>query len=136
MRAKAAFVKRDGLKTGVRLLEDVALVGRICGAIPGLTNRLLGSPRIGKPIKKAMGIHPDRRVPAFPLESFAARAARKGLTKKPGEKQSRKVAYFAFFLKWQRQLLPFCSNPILMCGSQPSSAAECRLTWKVIPGWP
>ena len=95
MRAKAAFVKRDGLQTRVRLLEDVALVGKICGAVPGLTNRLLGSGLAGKHIKRGLGIHLDRELPAFPHESFAAWAGWKGLHKKPKDQQSRKVAYFA-----------------------------------------
>ena len=95
MQAKAAFVEQDGLKAGVRLLEDVALVGKICGAIPGLTNRLLGSLLTGKPIKRGMGIHKDRNLPEFPDESFTAWARRQGLHQKPSGEGLRKVAYFS-----------------------------------------
>jgi glycerol-3-phosphate dehydrogenase subunit C len=95
MQAKAAFVEQDGLKSSVRLLEDVALVGKICGALPGLTNRLLDNPLSGKPIKRGLGIHPDRKLPAFPGESFTAWAKKQGLHKKDQDPKSRKVAYFA-----------------------------------------
>jgi len=95
MRAKAAFVEQDGLKANVRLLEDVALVGKICGAMPGLTNWVLANRLIGKPIKQGMGIHPDRKMPTFPGKRFAAWAGKQGLHKKPKEKRSRNVAYFS-----------------------------------------
>ena len=95
MQAKAAFVEQDGLKASVRLLEDVALVGKICGALPGLTNRLLDNPLSGKPIKRGLGIHPDRKLPAFPGESFTAWVKKQGLHKKDQDPKSRKVAYFA-----------------------------------------
>ena len=38
--AKDAFIARDGLKPEIRVLEDVARVGKICGAFPRLTNLL------------------------------------------------------------------------------------------------
>jgi len=95
MQAKAAFVEQDGLKAGVRLLEDVALVGKICGVVPGLTNWLLGNPLTANPIKRGMGIHLDRKMPAFPGKSFTAWAGKQGLHKKPKGKKSRKVAYFS-----------------------------------------
>ena len=36
--AKTRFVDRDGLKFGVRTLEDVERVAKLCGAIPRLSN--------------------------------------------------------------------------------------------------
>jgi len=42
-----------------------------------------------------LGIHPDRKMPAFPGESFAAWAEKRGLHKKPGDQKLRKVVYFA-----------------------------------------
>ena len=95
MRAKAAFVSQDGLGTGIRLLEDVALVGSICGTMPNLANRLLGNPVAGKVIKKGLGIHPERNLPAFPGENFPSWVRKKGLHKKPASRSKPRVAYFA-----------------------------------------
>ena len=94
MQAKAAFVAQDGLKASVRLLEDVALVGKICGAVPGLTNWLLKNPFTHTPIKKAMGIHPHRKMPKFPDQNFAEWAKTQGLHEKPAGSKAGKVAYF------------------------------------------
>ncbi|MBW2611202.1 MAG: FeS-binding protein [Deltaproteobacteria bacterium] len=94
MRAKAEFVDQDGLKKGVRLLEDVALVGKICGTFPGMANALLGSAFTGKTIKRALGIHPERKLPKFPRQSFQAWAENRGLDKRPRTREPRKVAYF------------------------------------------
>ncbi len=55
MRAKHAFVGRDGLKPTIRLLEDVERVARLCGAYPRLTNTLFQSGRTGGSPEKAGG---------------------------------------------------------------------------------
>lgn len=90
--AKDAFVARDGLPLGVRLIEDVQLVGKLCGMLPQLTNRVMASP-VGGVVKRALGIHPERALPQFPSESFDAWAKARGLDALPtGE--GRKVAYF------------------------------------------
>jgi glycerol-3-phosphate dehydrogenase subunit C len=95
IRAKTQFIERDGLKFGVRTVEDVERIGRICGALPGLSNRVLGSDLAGGMIKEALGIHRERRLPQFPAENFAAWARREGLHVKPNPGSGRKVAYFA-----------------------------------------
>ena len=79
IRAKTQFIERDGLKFGVRTVEDVERIGKLCGALPGLSNRLLRSDLAGGMIKEALGIHRDRKLPEFPAESFPAWARRKGL---------------------------------------------------------
>jgi glycerol-3-phosphate dehydrogenase subunit C len=95
IRAKSQFTERDGLKFGVRAVEDVERIGKICGALPGLANRLLRSDLAGGMIKEALGIHRDRKMPEFPEESFTAWASKKGLHVKLNASVGRKVAYFA-----------------------------------------
>ena len=95
IRAKTLFIERDGLKFGVRTVEDVERIGKLCGVMPGLINRLLRSEVAGGVIKEAVGIHRDRKLPEFPAESFPAWARKKGLHVKPNTTAGRKVAYFA-----------------------------------------
>jgi len=94
MRAKHAFVRRDGLKPTIRLLEDVERVARLCGAYPRLTNAFFQSARTGGFLKKLAGIHEERKVPVFPKEDFPTWAKRRGLHI-PRETKGRKVAFFA-----------------------------------------
>ncbi|MCG6533812.1 MAG: FeS-binding protein [Syntrophales bacterium LBB04] len=94
MRAKHAFVSRDGLKPTIRLLEDVERVARLCGAYPRLANTLFRSGRTGGLLKKLAGIHEDRKAPEFPKEDFPTWAKRRGLHI-PQEEKGRKVAFFA-----------------------------------------
>ncbi|NLI83044.1 MAG: FeS-binding protein [Deltaproteobacteria bacterium] len=94
MKAKEAFVARDGLKPGIRLLEDVERLARVCGAYPRLTNMLLDKGATGRILKRLAGIHPDRRVPVFPRAGFPAWAVEQGLHVK-GRGGGSKVAYFA-----------------------------------------
>jgi glycerol-3-phosphate dehydrogenase subunit C len=93
--AKTLFIERDGLKFGVRTVEDVERIGKLCGVMPGLINRLLRSEAAGGVIKEALGIHRDRKLPEFPAESFPAWARKKGLHVKVDATAGRKVAYFA-----------------------------------------
>lgn len=95
LRAKAAFVRRDGLPRSVRLIEDVALLGNICGAWPKLTNTLFRNRRTGGLAKRSLGIHPERNLPAFPRGSFFHWARKRGLQKKPAENAAEKTVYFA-----------------------------------------
>jgi glycerol-3-phosphate dehydrogenase subunit C len=94
IRAKTQFIERDGLKFGVRTVEDVERIGRICGALPALSNRVLGSDLAGGMVREAFGIHRDRKLPEFPEENFAAWVRKKGLHIKPNQVAGRKVAYF------------------------------------------
>ncbi len=94
MEAKTGYIQRDGLPPTVRIMEDVARVGRICGAYPRLTNRLFGEGVAGRTVKRMAGIHPERRIPRFPPEPFDAWAQRRKRDAAP-EGATRKVAYFA-----------------------------------------
>jgi glycerol-3-phosphate dehydrogenase subunit C len=93
--AKTSFIDRDGLKFGVRTLEDVERMAQLCGAAPRLANRILRDKVTSGVIKKAAGIHPDRRIPAFPMENFPQWAQKHGLTKQQEKSLNPKVAYFA-----------------------------------------
>jgi glycerol-3-phosphate dehydrogenase subunit C len=93
--AKTQFIERDGLKFGVRTIEDVERVERLCGAFPRLTNALFQADSMGALLKAAMGIHKSRKMPPFPAETFPDWARKNGLTKRGGKNPGRKLAYFA-----------------------------------------
>lgn len=95
--AKTRFVDRDGLKFGIRTLEDVERLTKICGAIPWLSNRLFRGKWSGKLIRKATGIHEERQIPGFPRESFPrwAKAQHLNVMRANPMNVHRKVAYFA-----------------------------------------
>jgi glycerol-3-phosphate dehydrogenase subunit C len=91
--AKDAFVARDGLGYGVRLLEDVPKLAALCGVLPALTNRVLGFEPLARLAKRTIGVHPDRLVPPVPARPFDDWAARHGLDRRCDEAEHR-VAYF------------------------------------------
>ncbi len=91
--AKDAFITRDGLKPSVRLLEDVQKVGRLCGAYPKLANLIYDIQPIANLVRRVAGIHPQRKLPRFPAESFDLWAKERGLDVKR-ETVGPKVAYF------------------------------------------
>ncbi len=93
--AKTSFIDRDGLKFGVRALEDVERLAKICGTFPRLFNMLSGGQTTGRIFKKVAGIHRDRMIPEFPAESFPQWAQKHGLKNRSKNKTIRKVAYFA-----------------------------------------
>jgi len=95
MTAKAAYAERDGLPFSVRALQDVGRIGKLCGAFPRLSNMMVGNPLSSSLIKQALGIHPDRTMPAVPRDNFdnwvLKRSARVGLNT---DHQARKAVYF------------------------------------------
>lgn len=93
--AKTRFIDRDGLKFGVRTLEDVERVAKLCGVFPQLTNKLLRGKATGDLAKKAAGIHPARQIPSFPEESFPQWAKKRHLNVPSSRQQNKKIAYFA-----------------------------------------
>ncbi len=97
--ARDGFIGRDGIKPSIRILEDVQRVGQICGAFPRLANLLSEIKPVADLAKKLAGIHPDRKLPKFPMESFDAWAKSRNLHRKPETSGSNiakpKVAYFA-----------------------------------------
>jgi glycerol-3-phosphate dehydrogenase subunit C len=95
IKAKTQFIERDGLKFGVRTLEDVERVGKLCGMFPQLTNFLFKHKLSGELFKSATGIHPERRIPEFPQENFPQWAKKHRLNTQPKKHPNRKIAYFA-----------------------------------------
>ena len=93
--AKTQFIDRDGLKFGIRTLEDVERVARFCGAIPRLTNNFFRSKLGGNLLKKAAGIHRERHLPIFPEKNFPQWAKKHSLNIRSKNQKIRKVAYFA-----------------------------------------
>ena len=91
--AKDGFIERDGLPKAIRILEDVRLQSKLVGMAPRLTNALLRDGPVARGIKRVIGIHPERKLPRFPLQSFDVWAKKRGLHEKPiGDRP--KVAYF------------------------------------------
>jgi glycerol-3-phosphate dehydrogenase subunit C len=95
IRAKTAFVAREGLAWGVRALVNVERAAKLCGALPRLSNYMLRHPTTGRVVKRALGIHPERRMPEVPGRSFQEWAKVEGLDQEPKAPFSRKVAYFS-----------------------------------------
>jgi glycerol-3-phosphate dehydrogenase subunit C len=94
MKAKHAFIRRDGLNPTIRILEDVERLARVCGAYPRLTNILFEKELASGFLKRLAGIHGERKIPTFPERDFPTWAKRRKLHVKQGKKR-RKVAYFA-----------------------------------------
>ncbi len=95
IRAKTQFIKRDGLKFGMRTLEDVERVAKLCGAYSSMANRLFQSKLSGRFFKAVTGIHRERRVPLFPTENFPQWAKKQSLNTQSKKQQNRRIAYFA-----------------------------------------
>jgi glycerol-3-phosphate dehydrogenase subunit C len=93
--SKTLFIDRDGLDPYIRTLEDVERVGKLCGAVPRLSNFILQSKFTGDLIKKSAGIHSKRKLPVFPKENFPSWARGQKLDRKYPSGNQRKVAYFA-----------------------------------------
>ncbi len=93
IRGKTERVRQYGMPRRIRWLADVQTFGQMGRIAPRLFNRLLAFAPVCGMVRKAMGIHPDRRLPALPAESFFDWARRAGLDRKPD--QGPKVAYFA-----------------------------------------
>ena len=93
--AKSAFAERDGLPFALRLLQDVARLGRIGGLAPRLANHVLQCAPAAAIVKRLAAVHSSRRLPAVPPEDFTAWVRRRGLDRRPAGRHTKKVAYFA-----------------------------------------
>jgi glycerol-3-phosphate dehydrogenase subunit C len=92
--AKTQFIDRDGLKFGVRTIEDVERIGKICGTFPRLFNALLRNRSTGFVMKNAAGMHAERKFPELPPTNFTRWAQKRCLNIKRNPAKKRKVAYF------------------------------------------
>jgi glycerol-3-phosphate dehydrogenase subunit C len=93
IRSKAAWVRANGMPLALRLLADVQRLGRLGALAPGILNWFLSFAPVRRSAQKIAGIHPQRRLPGLPGESFFKWARRHGLDQAPG--QGPKIAYFA-----------------------------------------
>ena len=92
---KTRFIERDGLRFGVRTLEDVERIGRLGSAFPRLANTLFRTKPSGRILKAAAGIHPSRKIPRFTSETFPDWAEKNNLTIRGNKTSTPKIAYFA-----------------------------------------
>ncbi|MDQ7783551.1 MAG: heterodisulfide reductase-related iron-sulfur binding cluster [Desulfomonilaceae bacterium] len=95
MEAKTEFVARNGLPLKIKAIERVELVGRVAGAVPGISNFFLRNPVTKGLLQSALGIHKDRSFPPFPKESFSDRMKDGTKPVRRPANAVRKVAYFA-----------------------------------------
>ncbi len=95
MQAKTEYIEQEGLKFGVRTLEDVERIGKLCGRYPRTANKLFRSRLSAGLLKRAMRIHENRKFPEFPEESFSTWARKHKLNFKSNGKKRRKIAYFS-----------------------------------------
>ncbi len=95
LRAKMAFVERDGLPRRVRVVEDVARIHRLCNAFPAVSNMVLNHRITLGWTRRLLGIHPERQLPSFPKSDFFQWAKSRGVCRRPASGQRRKVLYFA-----------------------------------------
>ncbi|GAB6060847.1 heterodisulfide reductase-related iron-sulfur binding cluster [Desulfonatronum parangueonense] len=100
MAAKAAYAKRDGLPFGVRMIQDVGRIGKLCGSFPRLSGLATSNPVTSGLVKRALGIHPDRSMPAVPRENFDIWVRRRSASSRSGRSSSsedsatRRAVYF------------------------------------------
>jgi glycerol-3-phosphate dehydrogenase subunit C len=92
--AKTRIKDRDGVGWRIRLIEDVERIGKVCGQFPKLSNALFQGKEPAGHVKEWLGIHPERKFPVFPGESFSIWVKNQKLDIPPVAPAKRKVAYF------------------------------------------
>jgi len=97
LKAKAARTEEKKPPLSARLLSDARQAGRWGTAFSAMINPLNRLYPVSALAKKALDIHPQRSLPAFPEESFFAWAQKRGLTApvQHAEKDVPRIAYFA-----------------------------------------
>ncbi len=93
IQAKTERARARGMPLSIKLLADVQRFGQIGARAPKILKRALSSPPLCGMAGKAAGVHPERRLPRLPDESFFAWARRRGLDRPPD--RTPRVAYFA-----------------------------------------
>lgn len=96
VRAKTGFVSRDGIisRLGNFIRSDVRGVGRAGAMFPAAYNAAIRFGPMRRLAGKLADIHPRRRIPRFPGETFFSWSAKQGFHRLP-KGSGRKVAYFA-----------------------------------------
>lgn len=95
LNAKTETTHHYGLEFGTRVLEKVERIGELGGKFPYLSNTLLKNNTARSWLTRAIGIHPDRRIPLFPREGFPAWLRNRSEGSHPNRANKSKVAYFA-----------------------------------------
>ena len=92
---KTEYADQHGLNLKVRMIQNVERIGKLGGTFPGLTNALLQHDATRSVVQGFLGIHPDRRFPRFPRQSFDKQWKEKKAASATEGTASRKLAYFA-----------------------------------------
>ncbi len=153
LKAKASRAQDKKIPLSARLLSDAQQAGRWGTAFSAVVNPLNRLKPVTAMAKKALNIHPERSLPAFPEESFFVWAKKKRMTvpvKLSGQKTSR-VAYFAgcsagylfpgvakaaVGLLEQHGIQVFvpsqhcCGMPLIMEGNQPEATKRIQANLK------
>jgi glycerol-3-phosphate dehydrogenase subunit C len=95
MEAKTEYMNRYGVNFKIRAIENVERIGKFGGAIPEVTNFLFQNDIVRGLMEKTVGIHRDRIIPRFPMESFPEWIKKRNKNIRTGTKEKKKVAYFA-----------------------------------------
>jgi glycerol-3-phosphate dehydrogenase subunit C len=95
LNAKNEYTRHFGLEFGARVLEKVERIGELGGKHPHLSNYLLKNRTARFWLTRAIGIHPDRRIPLFPMEGFPAWLRNRSEGGHANRANKGKVAYFA-----------------------------------------
>ncbi|MCF8074809.1 MAG: hypothetical protein K9K87_01375 [Desulfotignum sp.] len=157
LKAKAARAQDKIIPLSARLLSDARQAGRWGTVFSTIINPLNQLKPVSAMAKKALDIHPERSLPAFPEESFFAWAQKKGLTApvKRAEQDTSRVAYFAgcsagylfpdvakaaVGLLEQNGIQVFvpsqdcCSMPLIMEGNQPEATKRIQANLETLGG--
>ena len=95
LEAKTEFKESYGLSYRIRLLENVERICKLGAVQPWLSNFLFQNSATGGLMKKAIGIHEERKIAKFPNHGFQEWAQKRKLYTKSEIKDRRRVAYFA-----------------------------------------
>jgi len=93
VKAKIAYVRKNGISIRDRLLADVQRVGCAGGLVSCAVRFLSSKEPVHGFVKRLAGIHRERRLPPIPDTHFFDWAKARGLCRDPGN--GRGVAYFA-----------------------------------------
>ena len=91
--AKAQYFATNGLRVADWILTRLDWLYGLAGAMPRVTNKMIGNPASRWVLDRLFGIAQGRKLPRFAPRTFAKWAQKNQLTK-PSRQQSRKVVYF------------------------------------------
>lgn len=95
LNAKTEYVQKHGLNTGVRLIENVARMGKVGCAFPSFTNFLTQNVLSRKLMETTVGINRHHKIPLFRDAGRGRWLSQYGTRRRSGSGGNRKVAYFS-----------------------------------------